>query len=55
MSPKNEGKVIFKNPIQCENCRKTIGFRLGGELMGSAYCLAARISRRTVKSSARKY
>ena len=32
--------MIFKNPIQCGNCRNTVAFRLGSEPMGSVYCFA---------------
>lgn len=35
-----EDAMIFKNPIQCGNCRNTMGFRLGSEPMGSVYCFA---------------
>lgn len=32
--------TIFKNPVQCGNCCKTIAFRLGSEPMGSVYCFS---------------
>jgi hypothetical protein len=32
--------TIFKNPIQCDNCRNTMGFSLHRRPMGAVYCLA---------------
>jgi hypothetical protein len=30
--------MILKNWVQCGNCDKLLGFRLGSEPMGSVYC-----------------